>query len=193
MADPIIAPCRKDYYPAVHDSGRRPVSAIWWIVLHDEEASTAAGAAQWFRNPKSGGSTHLCVDDQACYRCLANVTVPWGAASSFGANRHGFHIEQAGYARWSAVVWMSHLATLRRAAYKTALHCKAFKVPVQFVTAAELPDKHGITTHAEVTAASRRLDPAGDYTHTDPGLLWPRWLFMRLVRGYYATLGKQTK
>ena len=47
-----------------------------------------------------------------------------------------------------------------------------------------------VTTHAEVTKASKRLDPAHAwwYTHTDPGPLWPRRLFMRLVRQYHAAL-----
>lgn len=191
MSDPISATCRRDYFPAIHSSGTRVTSDIHWIVLHDEEAPSARWAAEYFKDPASGGSAHICVDNVSCYRCLDNLTIPWGAASSFGANQHGFHIEQAGYARWSAVVWKSHLNTLKRAAYKTALHAKAFNVPLVWVPAADLlRGVRGITTHAEVSKASRAQDPAHAflYDHSDPGPFWPRIMFMYLVRRYYKTL-----
>jgi hypothetical protein len=189
MNDPILHPCRRDY-TAAHWSGKRDTKAIRWIVLHDEEAPTALSAAAWFENPLSAGSAHLCVDDTVCYRCLANDQIPWGAASAFGANTHGIHIEQAGYARWSATVWSTHMRTLRRAAYKTALHCRAFDIPIRFVDAAHLPWWRGITTHREVTLASKRIDPqhAYLYTHTDPGPFWPRRTFMRMVRAYASQM-----
>lgn len=187
---PIKADCKLDYFPAYHNSGLRPISAVWWVVIHDEEAPNAKGSAAYFQSPDSGGSAHLCVDDAECYRCLPNTAIPWGAASAFGANTHGFHVEIAGFASWTAAQWETHLSELKRAAYKTAYHCKLFKIPRQFVTAAQLPAKHGITTHAEVSAASRRLDPgnAHRYTHSDPGVGFPRAHFMQLVKSYYAEL-----
>lgn len=188
---PTKATCKLDFYPAFHDSGTRDLHDIKWVVLHDEEAPTAKSAAAYFKTRMAGGSAHLCVDDRECYRCLPNTFIPWGASSSFGANTHGFHIEQAGYARWTGGVWRrKHMRTLNRAAYKTALHLHRFKIPAQFVSAAELPHKHGVTTHAEVSKASRRLDPAHawQYTHSDPGLGWPRRLFMLRVHVYLAEL-----
>src|SRR4051794_36487021 len=97
---PIKAECSRLFFPAYHNSGKRDRMAVKWIVLHDEEAPTARSAAEYFKSKDSGGSAHICVDDLNCYRCLANDTIPWGAASAFGANTHGFHIEMAGYARW---------------------------------------------------------------------------------------------
>lgn len=175
-------------YRAYHKSGTR--SKVKWIVLHDEEASTAQSAAMYFTLPASGGSAHLCVDDAHCFRCLRNSEVAWGAASAFDANEYGLHIEQAGFARWSLVLWSRHRDTLRRAAYKTALHCSYFNVPPEWVPAADLPGRHGVTTHAEVSAASRRLDPrnASRYSHSDPGPFWPRRTFMNYVRSYYAEI-----
>ena len=193
MSDPIAADCRMTYFPAYHKSpGSRTLEQVCWVILHDEEAPNAAGSAAYFQSPNSGGSAHLCLDDDACYRCLRNTDIPWGAASAFGANTHGFHIEQAGYAAWTAGMWGKHLRTLQRAAYKTAFHCHLFKIPPVFVTAAELPQKHGVTTHAEVSKASRRMDPANArrYTHSDPGLFWPRKRFMGLVAGFYAQIDK---
>jgi N-acetyl-anhydromuramyl-L-alanine amidase AmpD len=189
----IDAACKLDFFPAYHSSGLRQVKDVFWIVLHDEEAPNAKGAAAYFRSADSGGSAHLCVDQDECYRCLPNTAIPWGAASAFGANTHGFHIEQAGYAGWTKAQWETHANELERAAYKTAVHCHVFKIPPVFVTAEHLPAKHGITTHAEISAASRRLDPgnASRYSHHDPGPGWPREHFMRLVAGYYAQ-GKGT-
>jgi hypothetical protein len=186
----VAAACDRRFHPAAHSSGTRAARDIFWIVLHDEEAPDAAGAAAWFQNPSSGGSAHLCVDDTTCFRCLDNDVIPWGAASAFGANTHGIHIEQAGFARWSLVLWRRHVDTINRAAYKTAVHCKAFGVPLRFVAAANLPALHGITTHREVSAASRRLDPehAWTYSHSDPGPLWPRRVFMARVREHFAGL-----
>jgi hypothetical protein len=176
--DAISAPCRREY-TAVHTSGERPLDKVIWIVLHDEEASTAKAAAVWFENRLSNGSAHLCVDDVACYRTLSNEAVPWAAP---GANMEGFHIEQAGFARWSAVIWKKHLRTLQRAAYKAAYHCHLFGIPPRFVSAHGLTlGLRGITTHAECTKAFGG-------THTDPGLFWPRPLFMALVRRYYKQL-----
>jgi hypothetical protein len=177
--DPITALCRRTY-TAAHNSGTRDVKSVRWIVMHSTEGATAESAASWFTNPKSQGSAHLCVDDTVCFRTATNETVVWGAP---GANEHGFHIEQAGFARWSAVIWRSHRRTLQRAAYKAALHCRYFGIEPVFVTAPGLNvGRKGITTHAECTKAF-----GGD--HTDPGPLWPRRYFMRLVRGYYAELG----
>jgi hypothetical protein len=190
MTVPITAECNRRFFPAYRHSGGRQLSEIKWVILHDEEAPTAESAARYFESHNAGGSAHLCVDDKECFRCLPNTAIPWGAASSFGANTHGFHIEQAGYARWLPGQWMLHRKTLERAAYKTALHCLEFGLPVQFVQAKDLPRRWGITTHAEVTKASKRLDPknAWRYDHTDPGLLWPRRFFMSRVRAYYAEL-----
>jgi hypothetical protein len=179
VASPNSAACSRKYR-AVRTSGTRNPATIRLIVLHDEESATAESAAQWFANPKAQGSAHLCVDDLVCFRTLNNEDIPWAAQ---GANERGFHIEQAGFARWSAVVWRSHLRTVQRAAYKTALHCHAFTIPPLFVNADALALGHsGITTHAECTKAW-----GGD--HTDPGPFWPRRLFMYYVRRYFVQLG----
>lgn len=177
--DPIKSPCHKDYYPAAHVSGQRPESAIKWVVLHSTEGGTADIIARYFHGSSSGGSTHLVVDDVKCQRCLPNTAICWGAP---GANYAGFHIEQCGFAKWSLSTWKHHINTLRRAAYKTALHCKKFDIPARFVWAADLrAGKAGITTHAECSKAFGG-------THWDPGPGWPRLLFMGLVKGYLLTM-----
>jgi hypothetical protein len=167
--------------------------------MHDQESSTAENAASWFQNPDCLGSAHLCIDDKECFRCLANAAIPWGARSAekLSANYHGFHIEQAGFAKWSAVIWKSHLGTLKRAAWRTAVHLHKFDLPPVFLTAAMLEAgaragarRKGVTTHNEITWASKKLEPwnASAFDHTDPGRFWPRRLFMSLVKTYYKEM-----
>jgi N-acetylmuramoyl-L-alanine amidase len=180
VSDPISATCKKTYYPAFRKSGTRALSQILWIVLHDEEAPTAEAAARYFKSATASGSAHLCVDDKECFRCLPDTAIPWGAP---GANTNGFHIEQAGYARWSSVIWRSHLRTLKLAAYKTAYHCHEFGIPARFVGADGLrARRRGITTH-------RKCGKAFGGSHRDPGYGWPGPLFMALVRRYLKAMG----
>jgi hypothetical protein len=166
---------------------------VRWVVLHDEEAPSAASAAEYFRSHKAGGSAHLCVDDNWCYRCLSNTTIPWGAASSFGRTRMASTSSRPGTRAGRHVIWRRHFRTLNRAAYKTALHLHRFRLPVRFVTAdGLLRGEKGVTTHAEISRASRKQDPrhARNYTHSDPGRFWPRRFFMLRVRFYYRRLGR---
>jgi hypothetical protein len=174
----VGAACSREF-TAAHTSGKRPVSAIKWVVLHCTESSTARGSAAWFANPKSEGSAHLVVDDDHCYRCLSNDQIPWAAP---GANVHGFHIEQAGYARWPRTRWLSHDTMLRRAAFKAALHCKAFGIPLRWVGPVGLRlGRKGVTTHADCTKAFGG-------SHTDPGAGYPKDKFMSYAKAYYAGL-----
>ncbi len=196
----IKAPCDRTYH-ASRSSGVRDPSVINLVGIHSEEAATAESAAAWFANPEPppprgngpAGSAHLCVDDTICYRTLRDTEIPWAAASALSANLHGIHIEMAGFARWNGVLWLLHRATIQRAAYKTAEACARHGIPVRFLFADDLVAgrRTGITTHAQITKASKRLDPAhaDRYDHTDPGIFFPRRYFMRLTRGYFADLG----
>jgi N-acetylmuramoyl-L-alanine amidase len=172
---PISSDCSTRYH-ARHSSGERLLSAITFIVLHSTEGSTAQAAAQWFENPASSGSANICVDDTICYRTLDDNEIPWAAP---GANYNGWHIEQAGFARWTSIVWSrTHRKTMQRAAYKAAQRCALYKIPVRFVKANDLrAGRRGITTHAECTKAF-----GGN--HTDPGSGYPMRLFLTMVKFY---------
>jgi hypothetical protein len=155
-------------------------------VLHSTEGPTAAGAASWFANPASEGSAHLCVDDDHCYRCMANTDIPWAAP---GANENGFHIEQAGYAAWTRSEWLIHDAELRRAAYKAAQHAKLFNIPLQWVGPVGLRlGKKGVTTHRDISYAWPIQARAAGF-HTDPGSGYPKDKFMVYAQAYLAQLG----
>jgi len=180
MSDPIKAACRMDFHPAFHHSGSRPENQIKWIVIHSIEGFTAESAARWFQDSDSRGSAHISVDDNVCYRSLRNDITAWGAS---GANVRGFHIEQAGFARWNLAKWLMHRRTIYRAAFKAAVHCKRFGIPVRWLSVSDLREgKRGITSHANVSKAFKMS------THTDPGILWPRRRFMRNVHKYFAEL-----
>jgi len=184
----IKSPCNKDFMPAYRNSGARSLGAVRLIVLHDTEGGTAKTIAEYFHGSSAEGSAHIVVDDKACYRCLADDIIPWGAPN---ANQDGFHIEQCGYASWSKARWLLHLPMLHRTAYKVAVHCLKFNLPVEFVDHVGLLAGHkGVTTHAEVSAYTRAAKLSGDDTHTDPGSGYPIGLVMFLARRYRKKLGK---
>jgi hypothetical protein len=169
-------------YNAVHKGGSRPLSAIIWLILHSEEAPTALAAATWFTRLASGGSAHQCLDDNVCYKTLDDKLVPWAAP---GANYHGFHIEQAGYAHWPRAEWLKHKELLHRTATKLAYASSRYNIPLRYLTPAQLRAGYkGVSTHARVTLA---FGPPGG--HTDPGPGYPMDLTMQYARKYRAQLG----
>lgn len=190
VGDPVGHVCRSTY-PAFHHSGDRRPASIRYIVMHSTEGSTAEAAARYFMTPQSGGSANLVLDDVVCYRTLLDHVIPWGAPP---LNTLGFHIEQAGFARWTRAEWLEHRSTLERAAYKAALRCHWYQIPARLLDAAALrsdfgdvkdksgipahpgPLRGGIVTHATVSEAFGLSD------HTDPGDGWPAELFVELVR-----------
>jgi hypothetical protein len=174
---PIAAACNPRFH-AQHYSGTRPLSEVHYIVMHCTQGPSAIAAAAWFANPASAGSAHLSLDNDICYRTLPNEAIPWGAP---GANYHGFHIEQAGYVSWTSIVWSKqHRLMIERAAYKAAVHCKLFDIPVRFVAATALAaGERGITTHAQCTKAF-----GGD--HTDPGPFYPMAYFIGRTKYWRA-------
>lgn len=184
MAVPISAACSRKY-TAVHNSGSRPLSAIKWIVLHSTEGPTAESAASWFANPASEGSAHLVVDNDACFRCMANDDVPWAAP---GANENGLHIEQAGYAAWTRTDWRANDLTLRRAAYKAAQHAKMFNIPLRWVGPVGLRlGRKGLTTHRDISYAWPVQARAAGF-HTDPGENYPKDIFLAYATQYLAQM-----
>ncbi len=161
-------------FSALHKGGKRALSGVRVIVLHSTEGSTAAGAAGWFADPRSGGSAHLVVDDTACFRTLPDDVIPWGAQ---GVNTDGLHLEVAGFAKWTRAEWMAHEARITRAAQLIAAWCRQYGIPARLLTAAELKaGARGITTHATAVKVY-----GGD--HSDPGAGFPLDVLLERVRG----------
>jgi N-acetylmuramoyl-L-alanine amidase len=178
---PIAATCRRTFTAVHHSPGTRALSEITHIVIHSTEGDTAAGGASWFANPASAGSGHLVLDDRECYRTLGDEMIPWGAP---GTNKDGFHIEHAGHASWDRQTWMSHEQTLRRGAFKAALHAKKFNIPLRWLSADDLRHgRGGFVTHATVTSVF-----PGNQGHTDPGPGFPQDHYMDLVKQFAAEM-----
>lgn len=176
----VKAPCSGQYV-AVHDSGPREAADIGWVVIHSTEGDTAAGAAGWFSLAASSGSANLVVDDNECFRTVADLRIPWAAPP---LNKRGFHIELAGHAAWTQEEWLKHPGTLHRAAYKAATRCKAYGVPVRQVGwLGLLLGRKGITSHNAISLAWHQSD------HHDPGPSFPWAYFMDLVKTYGVELG----
>ncbi len=197
VPDPVARGCRQDY-PAFHHSGNRQPHSIRYIILHSTQGPSAGAAARWFMNPASGGSSNLVLDGSRCYMSLRDDVIPWGAPP---LNTLGFHIEQAGFARWTRRQWLVRRLTVRRAAYKAALRCRWYGIPpVELDVAALVKDfgssfqgnfqpgplRGGIVTHATVSAAFHESD------HTDPGAGYPMDVFLSYLTGFLAKLEPRT-
>lgn len=168
---------------AKHDSGPRRASWIRHIVIHSAEATSAKGVAQFFHTTAQA-STQLAVDDKTCYRCVPDLTIPWGAP---GVNRSGLHVELCGFARWTAGEWLTHGALLDRAAFKCAVWAWTYRIPRRWLTVAQLKaGVRGFCTHAD---ASKAFPPNAG--HHDPGVNFPKDEYMRLVRKHYAAIASE--
>jgi len=174
----LLRPCKRRR--AAHDSGVRSSSWIKHVLIHSTEGGTAASVAAFFATTAQA-STQLVIDDRECYRCVPDLVIPWGAP---GANRSGLHIEHCGYARWTRADWLRHRPMLERSAAKAAQWCQVYRIPRRWVTPAELArGVAGFATHADASIA---FPPNGG--HHDPGLGFPRDLYLELVQRYYREL-----
>jgi hypothetical protein len=75
---------------------------------------------------------------------------------------------------------MHHEQTLRRGAYKAALHAKKFRIPLRVLTADDLRQgRPGFATHRTVSA----FHPTPS-NHQDPGSNFPIDHYMQLVQQF---------
>lgn len=149
------------------------------MVIHDTEGGTAESVARFFATTAQA-STQLVVDDSACYRCVPDLVIPWGAP---GVNTSGLHIEHCGFAHWERREWLTHLPMLKRSAGHAAHWARTYGIPLRWVGPLGLKlRRSGFTTHAD---ASKAFTPGG---HTDPGVGFPKDTYLHLVRDAYAKL-----
>lgn len=165
---------RWEYIPAKWQKTPTHKRDIFWIILLSMEApeseNRARACAKYFQNPSRPGSSHVCVDDHEIIQCVYDSNI---AAGAVGANTHGLHIEQAGYAAQTAADWSDDYskATILNAAEVAAQWCIKYNIPVVFLSAADLQaNKKGISSHAQVSLAfpgSGHTDPGKDFPYDD--------------------------
>lgn len=158
------------------------------IVIHTMEApekpTTAEGVARWFAGKSSPrASAHYCIDNNTIVQCVWDHDVAWAAP---GANHNGLQFEHAGYSSQSVTGWDDAFsrAMLNRSAHLAAQRCHKYDVPVKWLTPAALKrGERGITTHLNVSLAFKLSD------HHDPGINFPRFHYIKMVKEVYAELG----
>lgn len=160
------------------------------IVMHSTVTPTGAGwarkVAHMFATETKKTSAHYVVDAAEVIQCVGDHTV----AFHCGHNQDSIGVEMCdepdakSSERWNDA---DHRAMFNRAASLVAQLCLAYDIPATYVDAAGLKaGKHGITTHAEETAAFH------ESAHWDPGA-WPQLSFLAAVRAEIARLKKVTK
>jgi N-acetylmuramoyl-L-alanine amidase len=165
---------------AKHDSGPRTASSIKHIVIHSTEGGTASSNASFFATTAEA-STQLVIDDKEVWRTVPDLVIPWGAP---GVNSDGLHIEHAGFAKWSRDEWLSHDRMLRLSAANAAKWAWQYKIPRRWLTVDELKTgTRGFCCHVDATKAF-----PNNSGHSDPGLGFPRDVYMGYVNDYYAAL-----
>jgi N-acetyl-anhydromuramyl-L-alanine amidase AmpD len=175
------------FVQAAHCGPSRKGEPIWLIVIHTMEAPekprTAHNVAFWFAGPSAPqASAHYCVDSDDTVQCVKEDMVAWGAP---GANRHGIHIEHAGYASQTPTDWQDEYSQrmLLRSAALAADIAKRYGIPVVKLSPGDLadPSATGFCGHVDVTVGRN----AG-HGHTDPGASFPWGQYLDMVRSAMA-------
>jgi len=161
------------------DEGR--LAPIRLIVIHTMEVpetnSVAEAVGRAFAVPARRASAHIGVDTDSTVRYVADDDTAWATP---GANADGLQIELAGRAGQNARQWddVPSRAILERAAQQVAIWCRAYGIPVRWLTDVQLADgkSRGIIGHADASRVFKRSD------HTDPGRAFPRASFLARVK-----------
>jgi len=179
------------WYTKVLDGEDR---GIWYIGIHDMEAfenlDTAEKCARYFQVTDRKVSSHLASDANSTVCCVQDKDVAYCIVDG---NRHGLHIEMAGFASQTGADWhddYSQKMLKEQVAPNVAAWCKKHNIPAVFLTADAIiaavrsgVPYRGITTHAEHNKAMKVLHPdkAGSYSHWDPGPNFPMDEFLGMV------------
>ena len=169
------------FIQARHFTPGRP-GAITGVVIHDEESpevkGSAVNVADFFAGPNAPqASAHYTIDSESVVQCVNDTDTAWHAPP---ANAWAIGFEHAGYASQSSTDWHDpySLAMLHVSANLLAAKSVQYGFPLVFLTAADMlaGNCHGVTTHAQVTAAWHQS------THTDPGPNFPMTEYLAMAQ-----------
>jgi len=170
-----------------YKQANRTKKDIQWIVIHDAEAKSAMGVANYFQNPKLAKpvSSHFVVGEEwgsfnpLVIRCVEDKDI---AYTQGFANDWCLSIELQGFASYSDSDWWDKRNdTLYAAAMVVSYWSRKYEIPISLLTDSEMglmgPTHRGITTHAAITKAFNI--PGG---HVDPGPNFPLEKFLQMCR-----------
>jgi len=167
---------------------RKPGAGDFWIVLHDTESHEGPGAAeagaQFDAVRTDEVSTHRICDQDSTVQCVPDDCISFAHSP---VNDWGKALEICGTVSQSAAEWRDPPGQLEQVAWNVADWWKR-KIdaglnpgPLRFLYAEDLAAnmrQHGITTHNEISRATRmpgqvqdwmRTTGQGGSDHTDPG------------------------
>lgn len=172
---------------AKHHGGTQNTKSLHRIVMHSTvtpcEAGEARTVAGWFHTWDKEASAHYVVGPDGIVKCLHDNQIAWHAPPNTGS----IGIEQTDSSNHKdSSVWLKgdHLKMLKLSAQLVAAKCKAYDIPVVWLSVADLKaGKRGITSHLNVSNTWHQT------THTDPGK-FPATKFIAMVK---AEMGTPTK
>lgn len=178
-----------------YKQANRTKKDIQWIVIHDAEAKSAIGVANYFQNPKLAKpvSSHFVVGDyypkndlgsqgSLVIRCVEDKDIAYTQGI---ANAWSLSIELQGFASYSESDWWEkHEDTLYAAAMVVTYWSRKYEIPIELLDNDEVAYSRldnswvkGITTHAAITKAFNILGG-----HVDPGPNFPLEKFLQMCR-----------
>jgi hypothetical protein len=178
------------FFTEVGDPPRHPRVIVVHTMEAPEKGITAESVAAYFKAgcPDNGQlrktSAHYCIDSDSIVQCVQCKDVAYGAPNM---NRLGIHLEHAGYSAQSSADWADaySLAMLKLSSELCReVLCPKFSIDKRWLSPDEIRSigrgqstGSGFCTHRDVTKAFGT--PGG---HLDPGLNFPKDLYMQWVR-----------
>jgi hypothetical protein len=164
------------------------------IIVHTAEIGetrkSAESIANFFKNipasapPSQRVSAHYTVDNDSVVQCVKDQDIAYHA---MGDNEQSLGYELSGFAGQSFAQWRDDYSrkVIDKAAVQMAADCKAYSIPVRWLTNAQLKARErGFATHKQVS------DLFGQGIRSDPGAQFPDDLLLRRIQFHMGELSR---